>query len=273
MHTLKFSAIAALMIYTGLPAWTQDLASVRKALEAKYALTVTTADKTDIVKPGDVLVLKKSNLVTVDVKSRNVYQNKYVNGRITQNALGVTNIWLKRLPGSTAGGSDRTFVAGEKVWLTGIDVREKSVVVNLFTDAYSDTRYEASLTFPFEKGSTPTASQVLEEVAEVFDIQPSDDKAAAASGGNNGAPNGQTAQNSPPPPAPAAQAVEAPPPPIAPPPPPPADPKTIAIGQTPDQVTANFGQPEKKIVLGSKQIFVYKDMKVTFLGGKVSDVQ
>ena len=57
--------------------------------------------------------------------------------------------------------------------------------------------------------------------------------------------------------------------------PPPAQepPKSIQLGQTIDQVKAILGQPEKTVNLGAKQIFVYKDLKVTFLDGKVSDVQ
>jgi hypothetical protein len=50
-------------------------------------------------------------------------------------------------------------------------------------------------------------------------------------------------------------------------------PPTIQMGQTEDEVVGMIGQPEKKIVLGSKEIFVYKDIKVTFIGGKVADVQ
>jgi hypothetical protein len=53
----------------------------------------------------------------------------------------------------------------------------------------------------------------------------------------------------------------------------PAAPVSIAIGQTIDQVTAALGMPKSKIDLGSKQIYVYQDMKITFKGGKVSDVQ
>ena len=59
------------------------------------------------------------------------------------------------------------------------------------------------------------------------------------------------------------------------PPPPPADtpPPTIEIGQTKDQVIAGFGQPLKVANLGGKTIFSYKDMKVTFTNGKVSNVE
>jgi hypothetical protein len=69
---------------------------------------------------------------------------------------------------------------------------------------------------------------------------------------------------------------------IAPPPPPdapvsdaPSDapPLTISVGQTEDEVIAAFGQPVKIAKIGVKEIFYYKDMKVTFTNGKVSNVQ
>jgi ATP:corrinoid adenosyltransferase len=62
--------------------------------------------------------------------------------------------------------------------------------------------------------------------------------------------------------------------PVIAPPPPPADapPPTIALGQTKNQVTAAFGQPTREAKLGAKEIFYYKDMKVTFTNGKVSNV-
>ena len=50
-------------------------------------------------------------------------------------------------------------------------------------------------------------------------------------------------------------------------------PKTIAVGQTVDEVTAAMGQPKRIVDLGVKKIYVYPDIKVTFTHGKVSDVQ
>jgi hypothetical protein len=38
-------------------------------------------------------------------------------------------------------------------------------------------------------------------------------------------------------------------------------------------VKAALGQPDKIVTIGPKQIYVYKDLKVTFLNGKVSDVE
>ena len=42
---------------------------------------------------------------------------------------------------------------------------------------------------------------------------------------------------------------------------------------TMDQVQGSLGQPSKVVNLGPKQIYVYKDLKVTFLNGRVVDVQ
>jgi hypothetical protein len=49
--------------------------------------------------------------------------------------------------------------------------------------------------------------------------------------------------------------------------------KSVDLGQTPAQVEAALGKPDKIVNLGSKMIYVYKDMKVIFVDGKVSDVQ
>ncbi len=49
--------------------------------------------------------------------------------------------------------------------------------------------------------------------------------------------------------------------------------KTVALGQTEDQVKSILGAPDKVIELGPKEIYVYKDIKVVFADGKVADVQ
>jgi hypothetical protein len=50
-------------------------------------------------------------------------------------------------------------------------------------------------------------------------------------------------------------------------------PKTVALGQTPAQVEQALGKPDKIIDLGAKLTWVYKDIKVVFVDGKVADVQ
>lgn len=48
---------------------------------------------------------------------------------------------------------------------------------------------------------------------------------------------------------------------------------TVSLGQTFDQVTGALGQPLRVIDLGTRKIYQYQDMKVTFKDGKVADVQ
>ena len=50
-------------------------------------------------------------------------------------------------------------------------------------------------------------------------------------------------------------------------------PPTLTLGLSIDEVRAIQGEPEKVVDLGSKRIYVYKDLKITFIAGKVSDIQ
>jgi len=50
------------------------------------------------------------------------------------------------------------------------------------------------------------------------------------------------------------------------------EPITITLGQTVEEVVALMGNPKQIVKLGNKEIYVYADMKITFVGGKVGDV-
>ena len=286
MLNLKISnPINMLLIGACLLANAQNKVAVEQKLTSEYALTKATADRTDIVTAGAIVVLQKDNLLMVDASTSNPYQNSYKEGRITQNALGKLAGFGSRIPGvQRPGGQTRTFVAGEKFWVTKIEVKDNGIAFELFTDAINDVRYRAVLTFPFK--GVPSPDVAAKVVGEVFKVQPQED----AKGDQQAAPAGGQAA----PPAPAAPAQQAPaqsmapippPPPPSdattapiPPPPPPADepgaaPKTISLGQTKDQVVENFGQPVKIAKVGTKEIYYYKDIKVTFVSGKVTDVQ
>jgi hypothetical protein len=269
-----------------------DKAAVQKKLESEYALTKTTDDKTDIVTAGAVLVLQKDKMLMVAAtSSANPCPNTYRDGKITQNSGCKVGDKLRRLPGfGHVPGADkapatRNYVTGEKFWVTKIEVRDagkdSGVVMDFFTDAVSDVRYKGSLTIPFSNG-VPSPEDALKLVQEVVTVAPADDakdakgdaKQAPAPGGQQQAP----AAAAPAPSAPAA-AADAAPPPIEPPPPPPAEdaaagpPPTVALGQTPEEVVAALGQPLKKAKVGTKEIYFYKDLKVSFLNGKVKDIQ
>jgi hypothetical protein len=52
-----------------------------------------------------------------------------------------------------------------------------------------------------------------------------------------------------------------------------AAPATISLGQSIDEVVAILGEPLRVADLGAKKIYSYRDLKVTFVDGRVSDVQ
>jgi len=251
---------------------------LEQKLEAQYTPTKTTADRSDIVTAGAVLVLQKDGLLMDTVTSSAPLSNTYKNGKISH-GMGdfVTCAWCRKInPTAPPNVDSRTFVSGEKFWVTKIEMHDVGADFWLYSDPISDVRYYSTLKFPYPKGPSPDTDKMLSQVAEVLKVDDSggdskEQAAAPVSGGKPAAPA----------PAPAAAAT-APTPtsamaPIAPPPPPsdapPAQPKTVSKGQTKEQVVAIFGQPTKIANLGSKEIDYYPDFKITFVGGKVTDVQ
>jgi hypothetical protein len=161
------------------------------------------------------------------------------------------------------GCATRKFVAGEKFWVTGITLQKDGIVVSAFSDPYNDVRFYGEIKFPFPKSGPPPVDDFVKTVSELITVD---------AGGDKGGQGDQAAASS----APSAPAQAAAPPmqEIAPPPPPAdAPPPTIAIGQTKAEVTAAFGQPMRVAKLGAKEIYYYKDMKVTFTSGKVSNIE
>jgi hypothetical protein len=280
-----FAAFAAIFCL-GIEAQAGDPAAIQQKLVSQIKLTKSTADRTDIVTAGDVLVLQKDGLTMCSSSSSYAFGNTYSNGAIVANynnrakdaaksygkAFGLSRLGL----GGGASVSDsanngcpsRKFVAGEKFWVTGIAVQKDGIMISTFSDPFPDAqgnqvRYYGEIKFPFVKGSVPPVDDFVKTVSEVITVQPPDNSDQGGQGDQGGQP------------APAAAApAPAPMPEIAP-PPPPADtpPPTIALGQTVNQVTGSFGQPTRIAKLGAKTIYYYKDMKVTFTGGKVSNVQ
>jgi hypothetical protein len=54
---------------------------------------------------------------------------------------------------------------------------------------------------------------------------------------------------------------------------PPSGPPTIRKGDTIDEVKAKLGPPESVMDLGSKVMYLYKNVKITFIDGKVSGIE
>jgi hypothetical protein len=277
-------AAMAVIFSAGLQAQAGDPATlIKEKLVSQIKLTKGSAAHDDVVTAGDIVLLHKDGLMMCSSAATYVEQNVYRNGVLTVNlqnrAKDAAKSYLKgKFFGGGASATDsanngcatRKFVSGEKFWVTDIELRNGSLVVSTLSDPYNDVRYYGEIQFPFQKGApVPPVDDFVKTVNEVLTVAPADDK-------DKGNQNDQTAQSNQQqaaaqPAAPAAAPLQA----IAPPPPPAdAPPPTIAIGQTKDQVVAGFGQPTRTAKLaGTKEIYFYKDMKVTFTNGKVSNVE
>jgi len=228
----------------------QQLEAIYQELVSMYPPAKATADGTDLVTAGAVLVLQKDNLVMNKVDQPYPIPNVYKNGAIAQS--GLFGALSKLTLNAPAGGSNpnRTFVTGEKFWVTKITLYPDRAELVCLSDPIQDQRYHALLRFPFPKGSTPAADDVLASVAEVVKVDAGD------GGGGGGGPDQSATSRGAPAAAPAT-----------------AETKTIAVGQSRDQVISNFGVPSKIVQLGKKEIDYFPGMKVTFVSNKVTDVE
>ncbi len=270
LHALLVSSVMS-AVSIPLVAQMGDPVALQQALSSQYHLTTTTSDRSDIVTPGDVVVIHKTGLVMYATTALEPPLNLYKHGRIEQgwHGLGMAMTLSMRVNGY----STRTFVPEEKCWITGIQVEDSDVRFQLYSDSYDGVRYYANLKIPFpKKNQVPPADAFLPTVAEVLTVAPQEDQDQGDQGG--GPPADQAAAPAPPPPPPPPPPAPVTYPPIAPPAPPAdAPPPTISIGEKASQVIAAFGQPQRKARLGVKDIFYYKDMKVIFRNRRVSDVE
>src|ERR1700720_538479 len=129
------SSLFAIVAAACVCASAQDQKAILDKLGAQYALTKTTADRTDIVTAGAILVLQKDNLLMVPVTTSSTCQNTYKDGKISQAGLSKLTAFGSRLSKLSKSANDtRTFVAGEKMWVTRVDVRDNGASFELFTD-------------------------------------------------------------------------------------------------------------------------------------------
>jgi len=285
---LALAILMAAIFSVGMRAQAGDPSTlIQEKLVTQIKLTKTTGAHDDIVTAGDIVLLHKDGLMMCAVTSGYAFSNTYANGILGANlknrAKDALRGWGKGI--LSGGGSDvagaaangcpsRKFVSGEKIWITSVQAQKDGILISTFSDPYkdpqgNDTRYYGEIKFLYPaKGSVPPVDDFVKTVQQVITVVPGDDK-----GGQNDQASAQDSQPSKPAaasePAPAPLAAIAPPPPPADAPPP-----TIAVGQTKDQVLAGFGQPVRQAKLaGTKEIYFYKDMKVTFTNGKVSNVE
>jgi hypothetical protein len=223
-------------------------AEIQKRLTSEFKRTKLTADRSDVATAGSVLVLHKDNLLMCSMDAHAAPTNTYKNGAISM-GLGATMSWnmaLSSVGQQAANIPQRKFVSGEKIWLADYQVKEDGVYFLFYSDPFDNVRYFGQLKFPVSKGAFPPADNMMKTIAELVTDDSATQEAAPA---DSAAPPSQAAGGQ----APAT--------------------KTIALGQTKDEVVAILGPPQKMVNLGAKEMFFYPDMKVIFTNGKVSDVQ
>jgi len=223
-------------------------AEIQKRLSSAFKRTTLTADRSDVAKAGTVLTLHKDNLLMCSMDAHASPTNTYKNGAISM-GLGATMSWsmaLSSVGQQVANTPQRKFVGGEKIWLADYQVKEDGVYLLFYSDPFDNVRYFGQLKFPVSKGAFPPADNMLKTIAEVV----TDDSAQEAAPADSAAPPAQQEAGG--------QAAAT---------------KTITLGQTMDEVVGILGPPQKKVNLGTKEIYFYPDMKVVFISGKVADVQ
>jgi hypothetical protein len=235
--------------------------SLKDQLEAQYKTSTVLTDG-NVQNPGTVLVIQQNGVLGVSLADAAIPPATCKEGILHKPGAGIkfmSGVAAGMGPNSKGGGQDtRPFPVGDKVYILKLDVNVKKdriafVVAECASCNGTDpsTAYKAAVSFDFAKGSLANMDvpEVEDAIAKVFTF----DTSATAAQPGQPEPQKEPA---------VAQSA-----------PPPAAPPSIQLGQTIDQVVAAIGQPEKIADLGTKKIYTYKDLKVIFVNGVVSDVQ
>jgi hypothetical protein len=242
--------------------------TLQEQLTAQYKLAKMGSDTGgySVVEAGTLLAIQKGGILAVPYSDKTVLTTRYEGGAVHgPNSALVEG--RKRLLGhfsqtQSQGQTTHLFAKDDKVYPTKIDVSMEKDTVTMGIVACDTcnktdppTYNKAQVVFQFPKGSLAKAGAgaVEDTIGQLLAISEDSQQGQGdqqGGGQDQGQGQGQQAQQQPQ-----------------------AEPQSIEKGMTPDQVEAAMGKPEKKVTLGSKQIYYYKDMKVIFLNGKVSDVQ
>jgi len=243
-------------------------------LAAQYKLVKMGADSsgTAVLEEGTLLEIKKGGIVGLPYKAVTVRTTTYQDGTVhssdvahnaTAQKVGKLLCGLHKCPSTPDSATDENatkyFKAGDKVYASKIDVHlDKDTVSMLIVSCDTcnktdpPTYNKANVVFQFGKGALAKASagEIEDTIGQLLAISEDTGQGDQQQGDNQQAQGqGQQAQQQQ------------------------SQPQSIQMGMTMDQVTAAMGQPEKTVNLGPKQIYVYKDLKVIFINGRVADVQ
>jgi hypothetical protein len=262
-------------------------------LQTAYPLTIMDATGYKVSKSGTILEIQLDGIQANPLKS-SPFQNTFEDGQVVAGGHSAVS---KFMPGGLGkkpfAAPPRTLAAKEKVYLLKMEAKDDAVILTVQTCGTCDPAaidpthkpFVASISFKFIKGflAATDLKHVQDAIGALLLVPDAGAAAAAqpaadASQQNAQQNNQQNAQqnNQQPQAQPAAQAATSDPAPKfapiqEPPPPPPPQPK-LEKGQTIDQVVAQLGQPETTATVGDKQIYLFREWKITFIGGKVADI-
>ena len=255
--------------------------SLQEQLAAQYKVVKMGSDTSgySVIEKGTLLEIKKGGILSVPYSDSSVLSTKYEGGTVhTPSSLLSKGIGFGMSKfGKTQ--STHLFAAGDKVYPQKVEVDLAKDSVNLTVVACDTcnktdppTYNKAKVVFQFPKGSLGKASagDVEDTIGQLLAIseESQDDQGGQQQGGDQGQQGGQQGggqqgggqqgggQQG------GGQEQQQQ-----------AEPQTIEKGMTPDQVQGALGKPDKIVNLGAKQLYIYKDMKVTFVNGRVTDVQ
>ena len=221
---------------TAPPASDTTISAIQRALESEYRITKTNYDKTDVVTPGSVVLLLKDKLLMLAASSTNACQNTYKpgQGQITQSGPCSANEKFKKMGLPKSRIPGAGSVPDSPASHTFVS-GEKFWVTKI---EVRDSGKDPGIVFTFFTDGISDVRYATTLLVPFEGSIPTPDKARKV-----------------------VHEVITP------------DAREVAAGETIDQVVAALGQPSRKARIGTKEIYTYKDLKVTFVDGKVKDVQ
>lgn len=272
----RFISLVSIFAASFLPLAGAQAPTLEEQLSAQYKLVKMGSDTSgySVVDKGTLLAVQKGGILGVPYSDQSILATKYENGAVHS----PNNVLSKGIGfGMKRFGKEQTthlFAVGDKVYPSKVEVNAAKDTVTISIVACDTcnktdppTYNKANVVFQFPKGTLASASagSVEDTIGQLLAISSDDQGQQSADQGGGqqqgGGDQGGQAQPAPQQAAPPQDQQPAP------------EPASIDKGMTPDQVQSALGKPDKIVNLGSKQIYVYKDLKVTFVNGKVSDVQ
>jgi hypothetical protein len=249
LSAVVVGAATAVMLLTAIAA-AQAPVTLQDQLAAQYKVAKMAGSGTVVVETGTVLEVQKGGILSLPWRALALCPAKFQDNALHPPTGFCAGVMLHNY-----------FQKGTKVYPLKIEVSVDKAKITFRVvscdecNGVDPTGFKGEVVFQFVKGylEKAGAGEVENTIGQVFAI--SDDQQQDQAGGQQDQRRQQESQ-----PLDGTQQQ-------------PAEPQTVQLGMTTEQVQSTLGKPDKVFNLGAKQIYVYKDVKVMFIDGKVNDVQ